>query len=248
MDVADVAGGGVVSGGIRLGPLEFCASNDRRDIEIVFEGPSRQYVLSVEETLIAEAAERLWNAPLPPGDRLAFDSRRDRAAFVRAGKTWIDLPRRNPQLLADPRFAAELEYRMVETLLRGCAPLVTVSASAVRHAAARKARAIILEHLDRPLGLADLCARLHVNERTLQLGFAEIYGMGPIAYARQSRLAAARQELSEGNVPIAEVAVKWGFFHPGRFSDYYRAAYGYPPSKTPRGARLSASRMNEAAG
>ncbi|MFJ7125800.1 helix-turn-helix domain-containing protein [Streptomyces sp. NPDC098101] len=76
-----------------------------------------------------------------------------------------------------------------------------------------------------------------VGARALQQAFQHHLGTTPTAYLRRVRLQHAHQELraaAPGAVTIAEVARRWGFTPP-RFSVYYRAAYGRPPSKTLRG-------------
>jgi hypothetical protein len=188
-------GASVRSCGIDLAPLELCVSNDRRALEIVFGGPSRQLVLSAKEALVEQIARRLWRQPLPDRDRLTFVSPARRSAFEREALSWLRLAHAKPALLQDTGFAKSIELWVVEELLGGCAPCTPVAATASRHAAARRAREYILESLEQPLSLADLCAQLDVSERTLLQGFLEIYGMSPIAYAS-----------------VTEVALKWGFF------------------------------------
>lgn len=234
-DVVDATSGSPVrSAGAELAPLEFCVSNDRRPLEIVFEGPTRQIVLSAEESLIERFARALWRTPFGAADRMRFVSQAELDAFRSEAKHWVELVRIRPEFLKDARFTQTLELRIIEKLLCGCAPPAPIQAGkASRHEAARKAREYILERLDSPLSLADLCSYLEVTERTLLHGFFEIYGMGPMAYAKQSRLAAAQRDLRRGDLSVSHVAIKWGFFHFGRFSQKYREAFGYSPSQTP---------------
>jgi AraC family ethanolamine operon transcriptional activator len=35
--------------------------------------------------------------------------------------------------------------------------------------------------------------------------------------------------------PVSDIAMKWGFWHLGRFSAYHAALYGEAPSQTVRG-------------
>ncbi len=223
----------VRSSGVDFGPLEFYVSNDRHPFDVTFGGPNRQLLLSAHEALIESFAGPLWRRPLPAGDRMRFESPLRRSRFEREALRWLRLASETPALLSDLRFAKTLEVRIIETLLCGAAPSAPPAAPAMRHAVARKAREYVLERLEEPLSLADLCARFEVSERTLLQGFAEIYGMGPIAYARQSRLDAAHRDLRTGRGSVTDVAAKWGFFHFGRFSQQYRDAFGYRPSQTP---------------
>jgi AraC family ethanolamine operon transcriptional activator len=233
--VIDVAGtAGVRSRGVELGPLEFCIATDRRELEIAFGGPSRQLVLSAQEAIVESFALPLRREPLPSGDRMRFASQSRRSAFEREALSWLNLAHDKPELLSDRRFTTTLEYRFLESLLCGCVTSAPIAAKPFRHAVARKARGYILERLSQPLSVAEMCRHFEVSERTLLQGFVEIYGTGPIAYAKQCRLDAAHRALRACEGSVSDVAMQWGFFHLGRFSKHYRDAFGYPPSRTPR--------------
>jgi AraC family ethanolamine operon transcriptional activator len=75
----------------------------------------------------------------------------------------------------------------------------------------------------------------------------EAYGISPRAWSQIIRLNAARQDLPEKDaekVRVSEVAVRWGFFHFGRFSAAYRHLFGELPSVTAatRGRRALVNR------
>jgi AraC family ethanolamine operon transcriptional activator len=106
-----------------------------------------------------------------------------------------------------------------------------------------RARKHLLAHLDEPLTVAGLCRVLRVSRRTLQNCFNEVLGLSPVAYLRAIRLNGARRDLKAADplvCQIQDVAAKWGFWHMGRFSAYYRQMFGEPPSATlQRGADLA---------
>lgn len=98
----------------------------------------------------------------------------------------------------------------------------------------KKAIDFMHANMHRPITLSDIAAASEVNERTLQIGFKKFRETTPLLYLRQVRLEAVRAELSaaENNLPIREVAFKWGFSHMGRFAAEYKAAFGEAPSVT----------------
>ena len=101
-----------------------------------------------------------------------------------------------------------------------------------------------------PLTLGDICAAAGVNARTLQHTFQRYHGSSPMAFLRRVRLEAAHEALlnpDEGTT-VAAQAAKWGFFHFGRFSRTYNAAYGELPSDTLQRSRRRkhSERMNAA--
>lgn len=91
----------------------------------------------------------------------------------------------------------------------------------------------IESRLDRPIQLQDLeqaagLARSQLNQLT-----HETFGCAPMALVRQRRLAAVRRALeADPRQDITQLSLSYGFDHQGRFSQYYRAAFGEAPSET----------------
>lgn len=93
----------------------------------------------------------------------------------------------------------------------------------------------IHENTKKTLTIKSLVRQLETTTRTLHFGFIETFGMSPIAYIRNLRLASARQDLINKTWPtVTETAMFWNFHHLGRFSKAYQIAYGETPSETAR--------------
>ncbi|MFJ5531797.1 helix-turn-helix transcriptional regulator [Streptomyces sp. NPDC093261] len=107
-----------------------------------------------------------------------------------------------------------------------------------RPAALRRAVAYIDDHADQAITVADIAAAAHVTVRTLQYAFRRHLDTTPLGYLRQVRLTHAHHDLRsadpDSGVTVTEVAARWGFYHPGRFSALYRRAYGRTPQTTLR--------------
>ena len=103
---------------------------------------------------------------------------------------------------------------------------------------AQDARALLWEHLDAPLTIADLSAALGASQRTLHAAFRDHLGTTPKAYLKALRLNAARQDLirAEKGTRVTDVALRWGFLHFGWFSFDYHRHFGETPSVTLRRA------------
>lgn len=100
---------------------------------------------------------------------------------------------------------------------------------------ARLVEEFILANLDRPLSMGDLCALTNVSARALQACFRRYRGYTPMQFLKRARLEKARQDLlADTEESVGEIAVKWGFYHLGRFSADYRREYGELPSETRR--------------
>jgi AraC family transcriptional regulator, ethanolamine operon transcriptional activator len=98
-----------------------------------------------------------------------------------------------------------------------------------------EARDYVLAHRDRPVGVPELCERLHVSRRTLQYCFEDVLGIAPASYLRAIRLNGVRRELAEaapGERAVQDVAAAWGFWHLSQFAADYRKLFGLRPSET----------------
>jgi AraC-like DNA-binding protein len=76
-----------------------------------------------------------------------------------------------------------------------------------------------------------------LSPRSLQVGFGECFGMGPMAYSKRLRLIKAREELQTREVrtaTVAAVARHWGFHCASTFIRLYRRQFGELPSRTLR--------------
>ena len=101
----------------------------------------------------------------------------------------------------------------------------------------RRAMAFIEEFAGHDIGAVDIAAGAHVTLRAVQHAFQRHLGTTPTAYLRQVRLDRARQELraaSPAHATVTEIASRWGFPSPSRFTAHYRAAYGELPRDTLR--------------
>ncbi|GAA2900048.1 hypothetical protein GCM10020220_106860 [Nonomuraea rubra] len=86
------------------------------------------------------------------------------------------------------------------------------------------------------LSLAGIAAAACATPRAVQYAFRRHHGTTPMGYVRRLRLAAAHADLlaadPAGGATVGAIAARWGFYHPGRFSAYYRSVYGRPPRAT----------------
>ncbi|MBB2842003.1 UNVERIFIED_ORG: AraC-like DNA-binding protein [Rhizobium etli] len=92
------------------------------------------------------------------------------------------------------------------------------------------------EHIAQPISLDDIAAASKVSPRALQQGFRQFRNTSPTSHLRDLRMGAARQDLlrNDDKISVAEIALKWGFTHLGRFAAEYKKRYGELPSETAR--------------
>lgn len=90
---------------------------------------------------------------------------------------------------------------------------------------------------DEPWTVVDLAARVGASVRTLQVGFRQHTGTTPMAYLRRVRLRRVHADLllaDPASASVADVAMRWGFSHLGRFAATYREEFSVAPSHTLR--------------
>ena len=106
------------------------------------------------------------------------------------------------------------------------------------HGTVRAAAAIMRRHVEAPLPVAAIAARLGLSQRALEAVFAREAGRGPARLYRAIRLAEGRRRMEQGQSSVAEVASRCGYADATAFSRAFRAEFGL----SPRAARLAASR------
>ncbi len=75
---------------------------------------------------------------------------------------------------------------------------------------------------------------LGVSRRQLYYLFDRMLGVTPLEYIRRLKVQAIYQELARGDrrTNITDIALKYGFSNPGRFSQHYKRYIGELPSQT----------------
>ena len=101
----------------------------------------------------------------------------------------------------------------------------------------RRAEAFMREHAHQPLTSGRIAQHVGVSVRTLFDGFVAFRSMTPVQFLRRLRLDGTRADLQQGAGSVAEIALRWGFCHSGRFALGYRQRFGELPAQTLRATR-----------
>lgn len=209
--------------------------------EFHFRTPSqtRLSAVSVDTQAFGEYCERVGEYP-PLGSCMDNGFLPDRPATNLAQllqNLTISL-RASPGMLDHPTLRRCLVESLHSTVLTLCAPTENVHkdlTASCRQYVIRKARSYMFEHIDQPITISDLCAHTRVSRRTLQYAFQEVLGTNPTRYLRVMRLNGARRDIrrqTSGHTVLADIAAKWGFWHPSRFASDYKSLFGELPSHT----------------
>ena len=93
----------------------------------------------------------------------------------------------------------------------------------------------VYHHMDGNIKIEEFVKKYKISERSLQSGFKSLFGFTPKIFIRNLKLNLIRHDLSfvtKNETTIIMIAHKWGFFHMGRFSKYYKELFEETPSET----------------
>jgi AraC-like DNA-binding protein len=227
--------------GVMLTDRHVMLARDGDEVDFRSQCGDEQITVAVHAPLF----EALAGATLGPrffdgtdADRLTL---RDPLLKPQLNRRLLELLDRNmaqPARLRNDEYARAWEFQVLDAWLGDIAAPDCGFTPAVRHGAAREAESYLRDHLDRRVSVAELCVVTGVPKRTLMLGFADSFGISPLAFHKRLRLNAARRDLIRSwpnETSVTEVALRWGFEHLGRFSVEYRHMFGESPIMTLRG-------------
>ncbi|MBF6142418.1 AraC family transcriptional regulator [Nocardia farcinica] len=211
-------------------------------VSMAWEGANRQLLLRLDRATVHDAVrKKLGREPAAP---LVFDPRMD--LTTPANRTWrglltllVDAIDRTaaPTSIAVQEFEGLLVSQLIlgqphnyrDELDRKPQPVVSRPIA--------KAAELIEAHAHEPLTVDDIADAVGIGTRTLQDGFRRYYNTTPMAFLRDVRLRRVRTDLLQADptlTTVTDIAIRWGFLHPGRFSVLYRDRFGESPSQTLR--------------
>lgn len=213
--------------------------NPNAEIDMVWHANNEQLMLKVDRTLVENMALNLdWHVP---SSGLIFPVKLE----AHRSTNWqlmlryvVDCARNSDSVLQSPLLIAQLEQLIATTLLDAHPPLTAEKPRVPGKVLPKHIRLVenyLHEHADQVIRVDELAALAQVSIRTLHAGFQEYCGISPMQYLRQIRLDRARHDLLHSldpNVSVAQVALRWGFMHQGRFSAEYKQRFGETPSQT----------------
>lgn len=191
----------------------------------------------IDRDRLHREAERITGTP-----GLVLPSRLD--LRVGAGAEWFQLVRsvwqqqsRAVELLRSESVADRMGEVVLAGFLAAAGPQPTDQGRWSRPGAVKRVTDALEQDPARPWAVHEMAQISGVSVRRLQEAFAEHLGRSPTTYLREVRLDRAQADLRHGDPrqSVADVALRWGFGHIGRFATAYRQRYGVSPTTTLRG-------------
>jgi AraC family ethanolamine operon transcriptional activator len=213
-----------------------------REFACASEADFRAYGLSLSESLLDEVANvcELWDVRSTMGSnrivrcrqRVELDRIRNRliriSCDIRSGETTMRYPQQMHELELD------LARQMLEALA-GPLDVMQFQMSNRRRLVLRRTLDYLEANPYSPVTVHELAQIVGCGIRTLEYVFRDYFGTTPKAYLTTRRLIGARRELQRSDAEstrVGDIALRWGFWHLGRFSTGYRQFFGELPSQT----------------
>ena len=181
---------------------------------------------------------------IPEGHEVWYPARQEIQNLFELGTRIAEAADNSPEIFNDnhwARYGAQVEFMdALFTALESCDSSESEDTDKKSRSYSQIVRACedYTEKLDgrRPY-LSELCETAGVSERTLQNAFRDIMGMSPLTFLQRLRLHRARDELRKSrrsSATVTDVAMNWGFWHFGGFSQAYKNCFDELPSETLR--------------
>jgi len=93
----------------------------------------------------------------------------------------------------------------------------------------------LADELDPMPSTVVLAEMIGVSDRWLRAAFNSVFNVSAVAFFKAKAIDGARRDLlaaQPASTTVTEVAMRWGFWHLGRFSSQYRSYFGELPSQT----------------
>jgi AraC-like DNA-binding protein len=209
-----------------------------------------QYAVKLPRRSLEAHLSKLINRPVerPISFDLGFDLTSDAGRSLLATVRFLRQELARPAGIATyPAARDQLESLVLTQILvaipNNFVDLLRAPDAPAKHKHVRRVIDLIEAHPERDLTLAELADAAGTTARALQRGFKDVVGMSPTAYVRAVRLDRVHAELLNraGAASVTNVAMRWGFFHLGRFAHQYRERFGVLPSQTVRVTMSSGS-------
>ncbi|MCL2580948.1 MAG: AraC family transcriptional regulator [Streptosporangiales bacterium] len=217
-----------------------CVDSPTEPVDMLWSDGCEKFVVYMRRQAVEEIALARGEELAPVVFRPDLDLRSPAArSWLRLARLGLDELEAGGDLFRSPITASHFE----QTLISGLLDLqpnsaVEVEAPSVPGSpAVRLVLDLIESEPDRPWRVAELAGAAGVSARTLQDAFRRELGITPLEQMRRTRMERARRDLLAADPQagsVTEIAARWGFFHTGRFSQAYRAAYAELPSETIR--------------
>lgn len=109
-------------------------------------------------------------------------------------------------------------------------PMVSIGRLGALDTALQSAIGLMETHIEKPLAIATIAARIGFSARDLQRRFVSVLEISPKRYYQELQLVLARRLLEHADTPIIEIATRCGFTSASAFARAFRNRFDVNPS------------------
>jgi AraC-like DNA-binding protein len=152
------------------------------------------------------------------------------------------LARHAPHVLANDDAARGLEQSLIEAMEASLGGDAATDSSIghSRRNIMRQFQQVLEENIEEPMYVPEICKALGMSERGLRHCCEQYLNMSPKQFLTLRRMHMAHRALRSAANPnenVTEIAMRFGFWHLGRFAVAYRSVFGESPSATLKRAK-----------
>jgi AraC-like DNA-binding protein len=209
------------------------------ETDLTSTGSQERVAIWIPQASLTQRLSALMDAPVPGGLEFhpVFQWDRETSTVLRhlVNMLMVELQAPTPTFLGNEAANRSFSDLLIYTLLRSVTHNYSDQLERPNIAATpgilRRAEAYIRAHVEDPIALHDVAAAAGCSVRSLQHVFRNFRDTTPLLAIRQFRLEAAREALrsSDAEATLTAVALRFGFSNPGRFTRFYKAAFGEAP-------------------
>ena len=218
------------------------------DTDLSSAGPQERMAIWIPHASVMQRLSALLDAPVQ-GDvcfHPAFEWRVQATTSLRHLVSLLvnELQASAPTILgnesANRSFADLLIYTLLRSVAHNYSGQVERTKTEATPGILKRAEAYIRAHVEDTIALHEVAAAAGCSVRCLQLTFRKFRDTTPLLAIRRFRLEAAREALcsSDAEATLTAVAHRFGFSNAGRFTRFYRSAFGVPPSEVMASRRV----------
>lgn len=214
-------------------PLQMGIVYPDRLVDFCVQGSMRSFYVNIDKALFDQRCESMTGKTLGELTNKGFVFMKN----IEARKRCVDL-----LYSVVSRSVAYDDLELSRAVVRGIIDSLSIEPQELPdvnycNKIAVKVHSYLLSKKRTPLTLDEICEANRANKRSIQQGFKELYGMGPIDYHKVYRLNQVRKYLKQNgldNIKLVDLIGMYGFYHSGRFSEYYKSTFGVLPSQETR--------------
>jgi AraC-like DNA-binding protein len=222
--------------GANLDNEQFACAAPGSEVDFKSPGGSHHVVMQVKPDVLVSALG-VEAVELLLADRHVKFKAADGQRLINAMTGVVGMYAKNTELVNNPFVFRTQKSRLLK-ILGDCIARSKQGKRHVQSSASKTSVRDVIAYIDgssRPLTALELARVAGVSQRSLEYAFRQQLDLTPAAYLRIHRLNAAHRELLSADPAMSTVtgiALRWGFSHPGRFSQMHRRLFDEKPSST----------------